>query len=63
MKTDEVIDRIKSDNKFYIGKMPPSTAFSILDRYKKGTLKFKTLEKFLNKFGYKLKTIEWTKDS
>lgn len=62
MTTDKVIKEIKKDNKFYIGKMPHSTAFSILNRYKNGTLKFKTLERFLNKFGYKLKSIEWEKN-
>lgn len=62
MTTDEAIEQITSQPKWYIGKMPQSTASNFLASYKKGMAKKSTIDSFLSKFGYELKQKEqWEK--
>lgn len=62
MTVEEVINEITSEHKFYVGKMPQSTASNFLASYRKGMAKQKTIENFLEIFGYTIiKEAEWTK--
>lgn len=62
MTEQEAIEEITSELKWYIGVMPQSTASNFIQSYRKGMAKKKTIDKFLNKFGYKLKQEEqWEK--
>lgn len=60
MSEKEAIEAIISEPKFYIGVMPQSTASNFLASYRKGMAKQKTINEFLNKFGYfVLRKTEW----
>ena len=62
MSKDEVIKEITKNHKWYIGVMPQSTASNFLASYRKGMSKEKTINSFLSKFGYELKTeSQWEK--
>lgn len=62
MSEKEAIEEITSELKFYAGVIPQSTASNFLQSYRKGMAKKKTINNFLNKFGYKLKQEEqWEK--
>lgn len=62
MTIQQAIEEITSTPKYYVGVMPQSTASTIVRRYKKGTVKKKTLNEFLTAFGYELKQPEqWRK--
>lgn len=54
MTIKEAIKEITSKPKYYIGIMPQSTASAIIKRHREGTVKKKTLDKFLEAFGYEL---------
>lgn len=54
MTQDEAIHKIISKPKFYIGVMPQSTASNFVISWKKGMVKQKTIESFLQTFGYVL---------
>lgn len=56
----EAINEITKEPKFYIGVMPQSTASNFLASYRKGMAKQKTINEFLNKFGYVVvRDAEW----
>lgn len=57
MNQNEAIEKIISEPKFYIGKLPQSTASNFLASYRKGLSKQKTIDSFLETFGY-VKTSE-----
>lgn len=62
MTEQEAIEEIISEPKFYVGKMPQSTASNFVASYKKGMAKKKTIDKFLEIFGYCVSTPEqWVK--
>jgi len=62
MTQDEAIEQIISEPKFYIGRIPQSTASNFVASWRKGMAKQSTIEAFLNKFGYfKIKEAEYTK--
>lgn len=62
MTQDEAIEQIISETKFYIGKMPQSTASNFVASYRKGMAKQKTIDSFLEKFGYvKTQEAQWEK--
>ena len=52
MTTSEAIKKIQSEHKFYLGKYPRQTAYSIIDRYRKGTITLNKLKEFMGKYGY-----------
>lgn len=63
MTLDEVIEEIVSKPKYYIGIMPQSTAANFLIRYRAGSVKTSTAERFIAKFGYSIKKpAEYKKD-
>lgn len=53
MTENEVIHKIISRPKFYIGVMPQSTASNFVKRWSEGRAKQKTVLAFIEKFGYK----------
>lgn len=57
MNQSEAIEKIISEPKFYIGKLPQSTASNFVASYRKGMSKQKTIDSFLETFGY-VKTSE-----
>lgn len=57
MNQNEAIEKIISEPKFYIGKLPQSTASNFVASYRKGMSKQKTIDEFLRLFGYE-KTME-----
>lgn len=58
----EAINEITKEPKFYIGVMPQSTASNFLASYRKGMAKQKTIENFLEIFGYTvIREAEWAK--
>lgn len=62
MTKDQAIKEIISQPKFYMGVMPQSTASNFVISWRKGMVKKKTIDNFLNKFGYELKQEEqWQK--
>ena len=62
MTEKQAIEQITSECKFYIGVMNQSTASNFLASYRKGMAKKKTINEFLRKFGYEIKTEEqWEK--
>lgn len=62
MTQSEAIENIISEPKFYIGKLPQSTASNFVASWRKGMAKQKTIDSFLEKFGYvKIKDAEWAK--
>lgn len=62
MSEKEAIEAIISEPKFYIGKMAQSTASNFVASYRKGMAKKKTINKFLETFGYVISTPEqWVK--
>lgn len=62
MSQDEAIEQIISETKFYIGKMPQSTASNFVASWRKGMSKQKTIDSFLEKFGYvKKQDAQWEK--
>lgn len=52
MNQNEVIEKIISEPKFYIGKMPQSTASNFVTSFRKGMAKQSTIDNFLQLFGY-----------
>jgi hypothetical protein len=52
MNQKEAIEKIISEPKFYIGKLPQSTASHFVASWKKGMSKQKTIDEFLQLFGY-----------
>lgn len=52
MNQSEAIEKIISEPKFYIGKLPQSTASHFVASYRKGMSKQKTIDEFLQLFGY-----------
>ena len=54
MEEKEVIERIISEHKFYVGVMPQSSASLFIKRYREGKLRHKTIVEFMKKFGYVL---------
>lgn len=54
MEEEEVIRKITSEHKFYVGKLKQSTASLFLSRWKKGKAKRSTVLSFMRKFGYVL---------
>lgn len=52
MNQSEAIEIIISEPKFYIGKLPQSTASHFVASYRKGMSKQKTIDEFLQLFGY-----------
>ena len=52
MNQNEAIEKIISEPKFYIGKLPQSTASNFVASYRKGMSKQKTIDEFLQLFGY-----------
>ena len=62
MTEEEAVNAIIKEPKFYIGVMPQSTASNFLASYRKGMAKQKTINEFLNKFGYTIiRGVEWGK--
>lgn len=62
MSENEVINKIISEPKYYIGIMPQSTASNFIASYRKGMSKQKTIDNFISKFGYKkIKEAEYGK--
>ena len=62
MNEEEVINKIVSQPKYYIGVMPQSTASNFIASYRKGMSKQKTIDNFIAKFGYvKIKDAEYGK--
>jgi len=52
MNQNEAIEKIISEPKFYIGKLPQSTASNFVASWRKGMSKQKTIDEFLHLFGY-----------
>lgn len=64
MTEQEAINEITSELKWYVGVMPQSTASNFLASYRKGMAKKSTINNFLDRFGYKIKTEEqWEKQT
>ena len=64
MSQDDVISKIISEPKYYIGIMHQSTASNFVASWRKGMAKQKTIDKFLNNYGYfKSKPAQWIKSS
>ena len=62
MSEKEAIDQITSEHKWYIGKIPQSTASNFLASYRKGMAKQKTIDNFLEIFGYTVSApTQWVK--
>lgn len=62
MTQSEAIEKIISEPKFYIGKMPQSTASNFVACFKAGMSKQKTIDNFLETFGYvKIKEAEYAR--
>jgi len=61
MTQSEAIEKIISEPKFYIGKLPQSTASNFVASWRKGMSKQSTIDSFLQLFGYvKVKDAEYT---
>lgn len=52
MTQTEAIEKIISEPKFYIGKLPQSSASNFVTSFRKGMSKQKTIDSFLYLFGY-----------
>lgn len=52
MTQSEAIEKIISEPKFYIGKLPQSTASNFVASFRKGMAKQSTIDNFLQLFGY-----------
>lgn len=52
MTQSEAIEKIISEPKFYIGKMAQSTASNFVASFRKDMAKQKTIDQFLQTFGY-----------
>lgn len=62
MTKKECIDEITSQHKFYIGIVSQGYASNFVQRFKAGQLKEKTINSFLEKFGYeRTKEEQWEK--
>lgn len=62
MTQTEAIEKIISEPKFYIGKLPQSTASNFVTSFRMGMAKQKTIDSFLEKFGYvKVKEAQYEK--
>lgn len=63
MTTDEVIEKITGEYKWYhTGGMASSTAYNTLRRYKEGRITLNKLAEFLGRFGYqKVEDGKWEK--
>lgn len=60
MTQQEAIEKIISEPKFYIGKVPQSTASNFVASFRKGMSKQSTIDSFLETFGYvKIKDAEY----
>ena len=60
MNQNEAIEKIISEPKFYIGKIPQSTASNFVASWRKGLSKQKTIDSFLETFKYvKIKDAEY----
>lgn len=60
MNQSEAIEKIISEPKFYIGKLPQSTASHFVASWRKGMSKQSTIDSFLETFGYfKIKDAEY----
>lgn len=60
MTQTEAIEKIISEPKFYIGKLPQSSASNFVTSFRKGMAKQKTIDSFLELFGYvKIKEAEY----
>lgn len=60
MNQQEAIEKIISEPKWYIGIMPQSTASNFVTSFRMGMAKQKTIDSFLEKFGYvKVKEAEY----
>lgn len=53
MTQNEAIQKIISEPKYYIGVMPQPTASCFVANWRNGMAKQKTIDAFLEKFGYK----------
>lgn len=54
MTLDQVIEKISSEHKFYIGVMSQPAASMFLKSCREGTARHETKLKFIEKFGYVL---------
>jgi len=63
MTTDEVIEKITGEYKWYhTCGMASSTAYNTLRRYKEGRITLNKLAEFLGRFGYQqVKDAKWEK--
>jgi hypothetical protein len=61
MSTEEVIEDIISEPKYYIGKFNQSTASRIVKRYKTGCITLNKLHEFITAFGYEYEHGKWVK--
>jgi len=56
MTETEVINEITKEPKWYLGVLEQSTASNFIQSYRKGMSKQKTIDAFIQKFGYKCVT-------
>lgn len=62
MTKEQAFEEIISEHKWYIGHYSQSHASQLIQRFKAGMLKDKTINSLLHKFGYELKEPEqWAK--
>lgn len=62
MNKEQAFKEITSTHKWYIGKYSQGYASQLIQRFNSGQLKDKTIDAFLNKFGYfKIKEAEYGK--
>lgn len=52
MNEKEVIELIISEHKWYVGKLPQSTAATFVKQWRKGKARHETVLSFMLKFGY-----------
>lgn len=64
MTKEDCVNEIVSEHKWYVGFCTQGYASQFVQRFKAGQLKDKTVNAFLEKFGYKLvKQEEWEKSN
>lgn len=62
MNQQEAFNKITSEHKWYVGKFSQGYASQFIQRFNAGLLKQKTIDNFLEMFGYyKVKEAEWNK--
>lgn len=62
MTKKDCIEEIISEHKFYVGVVSQGYASNFIQRFRAGQLKEKTINSFLEKFGYeRVKEEQWEK--